>query len=585
MELLKLTDNGKYINKPWGGGKGKSDIEYLRDRCLLNINDELEWTFYLNGETATGNTIYELRKLINEIVEKKEKSHRSKDKNRRLVIWTSRLTLFHAYIRLLYNGLELSLMEKFRKGRYEKCVMDITNPHLEFRNFEEISGETIEEVNKTYSFNCDNEIDIMNAFIDMRFEEGLNDWKQLRYTFANNSLKLFYREANFSEKTLRAMKYESLERKPSLPLSQIYDVSCKAGVMFCQENNIGIMKHNVKAKDINEAYNAQFVRGDDFPIDNIRKVKVSELASLIREDKWFLVVMESDYEIKSMPRFLSPYQKDEKFYYIIEQYDYKCLTAMGLKITTIDKNWRKYKLFKCDKVGYLHWNFRKHIVKRYGKRRYLKRQADPKEKTIKQQFKVVYGKGLQKRNFKTNSEIANYYRNNNTYINQIVSYHAMARNRLEIIIMLNRLNLNFESCDTDGIKTLHPDADQIFEQRNQEIREENARAGFINTEIGLWKDEGCYPNFIQFGNKVYAYEENGVIVCKFAGCLKSAWKEYFGSMSLEEGLERLKDFNLKIPNGCVRRSLVKNENGELYIRKRVYFYGINGTDVEAEEDL
>ena len=83
------------------------------------------------------------------------------------------------------------------------------------------------------------------------------------------------------------------------------------------------------------------------------------------------------------------------------------------------------------------------------------------------------------------------------------------------------------SCDTDGIKTQHPDSAAIFEQRNKEIREENARAGFINTEIGLWKHEGLYPRFIQFGNKVYAYEDGGELVCKFAGCLKSAWKEYF----------------------------------------------------------
>jgi len=54
--------------------------------------------------------------------------------------------------------------------------MDVCNQNLEFRNFELVSGEMIEDVNNTYSFGLTNRIGIMKAFIEMRQEQGLKDW-------------------------------------------------------------------------------------------------------------------------------------------------------------------------------------------------------------------------------------------------------------------------------------------------------------------------------------------------------------------------------------------------------------------------
>lgn len=574
MDLLKTTENPPWKSK----NSHEKNVEFLRDLCLLDIDDDLNWILFLNGEAEKGSTFIELKRLIQHLIEAKEKRRRNKTRERRLVIWTSRLNLFYVYCQLLDKELTADVIEKFREGRYEKQVMDVHNAHLEFRNFELISGETLDDINDTYSFKAMSRIGIMKSFIEMRREQGLNDWTQLRYTFANNSLKLFYREADFSEQTRARMRYDSIIRRPSLPLSQIYDGAAKAGVLLLHKDVIDTVIENVFSADINEAYNSQFVRCNDFPLGRIYKVELNQLATLIRENKWFLLVMESDYEVEKMPPWLKPHKQDGKYYYVIEQYDYIGLTKIGLKITTIDKEWKKHKLYTCDQVGYLDWFFRKRIVKRYGLRRFLKKKGDPREKIIKAQFKFLYGKGLQKRNFKSNTEINIYYHQDNTYVNQAIAYHAMARNRVEILEMLNRLDGNFAACDTDGIKTQHPDAAAIFEQRNKEIREENATAGFINTEIGLWKYEGIYPRFIQFGNKVYAYEEDGKLVCKFAGCLKSAWQEFFKNMSLDEAFLLLEYEYLQIPHGIVKRSLNVNKQGDLCVKKEIYTYGIHGED-------
>jgi hypothetical protein len=93
--------------------------------------------------------------------------------------------------------------------------MEIANEHFEFRNFELLSGETIEELKKTYKWTNKDNIDTMLAFIEMRQKQGFDDWVQLRYTLANSSLKLFYND--FTEEELQEMKTEQLKR--SLPLA------------------------------------------------------------------------------------------------------------------------------------------------------------------------------------------------------------------------------------------------------------------------------------------------------------------------------------------------------------------------------
>ena len=574
MELLKTTGN-----PPWGAGRSKgflkTEVEYLRDICLLEITDEMNWKLFLNGEVEEGETFTKLKKVIDDLIKEKDKRRKNFKRERRLVIWTSRLSLFCVYIRMLSDTLVPLVITKFVNGRNEQLIMNVSNKDLEFRNFDLIAGEPVEEVNITYSFNSRTNISTMKSFIEMRMEQGLSDWTQLNYTMANNSVKLFYRD--FTPETKQRLRYESIRRTPTLELTQYFDHSSKSGVLMCNKEIMERVINNVYAADVNEAFNAQYVRGDDFPIGKPGKVDPKELKTLIKEDRYFFLVIKSE-EVLNMPPWIKPYVFEDNYYYMIEQYDYKCLRTMGLTLKRLGLNWSIKALYTCDEVGYLDWKVRQKIVKRYGKRRYLKSLGNPVEKIIKAELKFNYGKGLQKRNFEGNSEIKAYYNRVESYINQTISYHAMARNRFEIITMLDRLNWNYSACDTDGIKTQHPDAAAIFEKRNEEIRQENMKAGFINTKIGLWKHEGTYPRFIQFGNKVYAYENDGELVCKFAGCLKTAWKDYFSQFSLDEVFFLLENCDVIIPNGCVRKHLKINDKGIFYIKKDCAGYGINGID-------
>lgn len=314
MELLKTTGN-----PPWGAGRSKrflkADVEYLRDICLLEITDEMEWKLFLNGEVEEGKTFTEFKALIDSLIKTKEKRRKNFDKERRLVIWTSRLSLFNVYVRMVGDDLAPTVITKFINGRIEQVVMSVSNKHLEFRNFDLIAGEPVKDVNLTYSFNSKTNIGTMKAFIEMRIEQGLSDWNQLNYTMANNSVKLFYRD--FSAQTKQRLRFEILKRVPTLELTQYFDNSAKGGVLLCNKSIMNRVITNVYAGDVNEAFNAQYVRGDDFPIGKPRKVDPTQLKTLIKEDKYFFMVIKSS-EVLNLPPWVKPYMFEDNYYYMIE---------------------------------------------------------------------------------------------------------------------------------------------------------------------------------------------------------------------------------------------------------------------------
>lgn len=564
MQLLKVRENRVYKDRT-------DNVEFLRDWCCLYFNDNLEWELFLNDEIIKGEDILPLCNLFKQIIKEKEKAHRIKTNQRRLVIWVNRLSILRNYVVNLGKDMQISKMEKFRQGRMEYCIDKITNCDLEFRSFDLISGENLDELIATYKLR-NKGVQAMVEYLRKREEQGLKGWNQLRYTLSNNNLKLFYRK--FNDDTLDELRNELMRRRPSLEFYQILMEAPKTGVMFYYPEIQNKMLKQVNSFDINEAYGSQFIRGDDFPIGKVKRIDPSMLSTLYNENKWFLLVMAAEEEVKMLPNWIKPIYKNDEIYYVIGNYDYKIIRMCGLKLSSLSNKWTKYKLFTCEETGYLNQKIRDEIAHLYGKRQYLKLQGDPEEKTYKQLIKVLYGKGIQKRHLATNSDIFAYYNRPSAYIDAQISYHALQRTRYELMSMLYRINGEYVACDTDSIKTRNPMAPREFEKRNEEIMEENKKAGFPNTKIGLWKFEGCYDNFIQFGNKVYAYEENRQIKCKFAGCLVKASEAYFSSMSLEQGLAALCDPDLIIPNGLSYSVLDYDNN--FYLKKINKPYRVRG---------
>ena len=568
MELLKIRDKGPYKDR-------NSNIEFLRDWCCLYLNDDLDWEFYLNGDIKTGKGMRVLEHIIKKLI--KEKNSRLKvERETRLVVWVNSLTQYKLCVNLLDPTLKPVFYTTYKKGVKENILMLLESKDLEIRNFDMIAGEPIEEIKESYSLSSEG-VKIMVDFLKKREQQGLHGWGQIRYSKPNNDLKLFYKR--FNKEHLKEMMYEVKRRVPSIETYQILQSASKKGLMAFNAAFQNTMLTNVYSFDISSAYDAQFVRGNDFPIGKIRLGDIKDLPDLIAQNKWFIIRMVSPYEIEDrLPMWITSEEKDDLFYYTIGNYDYKIIQESGDSLNKINRDWKIDSVLVCDKQGYLNYHFREEEVKLYSERLSEKlKNNKQKEKELKAMQKFIYGKGIQKREFETNTKIEDFYRNrNNVYIDAQISLHALQRTRYELFTMLKRLNSSYVAFDTDCIKTQSIMAPRLFEERNKEIMEENERAGFPGTTIGLWKPEGLYPHFIQFGNKVYAYEKNGKIECTFAGCLKNAWENYFSNFSLEEGLKELNKPDLAIPNGIIKKAIKKVEDGNFIYEKIPYSYSVRG---------
>lgn len=562
MELLLIRDNTPYKDKR------NSSVEFLRDKCFLYLDDNLRWQFLLNGEGFKGENYGKLYQIINDLIIEKEKHHRS-DTQRRLVIWTNQLSLFVPYIKTLQDNLTEIYAQREIKGKNTLIIERVENKDLEFRNFDFIAGETIDEVNKTWNLKKKG-VYIMEAFINKREEQGLYGWNSIRYSFANNNLKIFYK--NFNEDICKELFRENVNRTPSKEVFDVFINSCKRGLMWYDESRQGLILNNVYSHDIRSAYDSQFVRGNDFPLGTIRRVSNDCLLELYANSEWFHLVMISDEEVKGLPEFINYYQQpnDSHYYYSIGCYDYKIIRELlGLSLSSYSTKWKKHKLFVCDKTGYLNYDFRKEVVKQYNKRQALKLKNDPEERIIKQITKDIYGKGIQKRNLDT-ERIRTLYKNKTYYICAQISYHALQRTRYELMLMACRLGWDVVAADTDSIKTQHPLATQFFNERNKEISEENKLAGFPNTLIGTWKLEYIAPRFIQLRNKVYAYEKNNELTTVFSGCLKEKSQAFFSKLTLDESFAALLREDLIIPEGVVQKSLVWEDGFK--VKRKYYDY-------------
>lgn len=540
-------------NRPFKKDKGA--IELTRDLICLSIQIDESWTLRVNGQDFKGSKLYELVAALLQL-EKEKISKQRGNSERRLVIWVQSLNFYHYFFKEFKEDLIENKFCKFNKrtGKPEQRIQKLTGKHLEFRDFNIMANEekewTVEEIeSRILSYQ----------------NKGLKNWFQLDYSFAHCQLKLFYKR--FKREELDIMWKETKEDR-RIPSKEFYDVITKKSsksslIGFDPGLKLQVLR-TVKSFDIRSAFNGQFVRANDFPIGAIYKVEPTwdQVRSLVNENKWFILVMKSEQKVP-VPSWLDGRFKEDYYEYVVGNYDYLTLRKIGFKLSNF--NWKLAAVWTTDKIGYLNKEFRAKIVEVYNEKEKLKAQGKVEEsKEVKAITEVLYGKGLQVNSYQDSKAIRTKYmaKHGADYVMPQFSYHALQRTRYELALMLEKTGFEWAvAWDTDGIKTINANAEQVFSIRNQEIKKENSIAGFPNTNIGTWKNEGSFNYFIQFSNKVYAYskiEDNEEkLVCKFAGCRKSAIEKLINETKDIDGFfDWAGSGDFKIKDG---------------IRKRVYY--------------
>ena len=558
MNLLNIRDNKPFVKKPIlkiddkdkkNKGKNKIDkdkvvviedkIEYLRDWVFINFSYGGEWTIKVNEECQKGVSLRKLEQIFNELRALKQSKHRS-SVDRRLVIWANNLVCFKNLISALCGH---KFKEFETSDALNPVLMWIWDKDFEFRNFNAIAGEEAKRIGNTYGLNG-NEVDIMESYFKLQKQDN---WATFRYTASHNFEKMLEKriEQQLTEEEKKAYRIETYRRAAlgdNKKFNEWARKGCLSGAIWCEKSLQRKPINWVSSFDISQAYGGQFVRANDFPLGVICDALTLPKEEVMKRN-WYAFVFEFDTYPGEVFQWMIPFEEKGKWYLFMEKTDIDCMGLMGARFKIKPKIIHQ---FICDKdVGYLHYKVRKTINDLYNERQKLKENGDKTEKIVKQICEIAYGKGLQKRDGRH-------------YFCPQISYHALAKTRYELLLMMKRVKKDIVAIDTDGIKIADKSQKCVgmFFERNEEIKEELAAAGFPNTKIGTWKWEGTYKTFIQYEKKVYAYEDENGLHCKFAGCNNEQLKQFLLTCQDMNGLLNC----LAIPGGVIQKALTVQDD-------------------------
>ena len=540
MKLLNIRDNRPFVKRPIRKTNDENKvvviedkIEYLRDWVFINFSYGGEWTIKVNGECQKGRSLRSLEQIFTELRSLKQSKHKGST-DRRLVIWANNLTCFVNLISALCG-------HKFKKiettDALNPLLMWIWDKDFEFRNFNAIAGEEAKRIGNTYDLSG-NEVDIMENYFKLQKQDN---WATFRYTASHNFEKMLEKriKQQLTEEERKAYNIETYRRTldDNKKFNEWARKGCLSGAIWCDKTFQRKPINWVSSFDISQAYGGQFVRANDFPLGTIHDAMSLPKEEVMKRN-WYAFVFEFDVYPGEVFQWMIPLEENGKWYLFMEKTDIDCMRLLSARFKVKPKIIHQ---FICDKdVGYLHYKVRKTINDLYEERQRLKNSGDKTEKIVKQICEIAYGKGLQKRDGRH-------------YFCPQISYHALAKTRYELLLMMTRVKKDIVAIDTDGIKIIDKSqkcVDMFFE-RNDEIKEELAAAGFPDARIGTWKWEGTYKTFIQYEKKVYAYEDEEGLHCKFAGCNSEQLKQFLLTCQDMNGLLNC----LTIPGGVIQKLL------------------------------
>ena len=375
-----------------------------------------------------------------------------------------------------------------------------------FRSFRALIGGHDGTLSKLYN---DEPMPVkMHKFVSM-----FGDPLKVKYTLAHNTVQMFFRE-------LKQMLWDDTKKHQHFYYDFQTYTDCyagdKSGLLGAPDGTYGTEHNNVLMFDKKSAYAGVFIHDDMFPCGKIRNVTaqnwqfdVKRIKDMIENRIWFKLVIEADLGLKdSFDNGVTALEYNDVCYFIdVEEID-------GWKIIVDGMRNNNYRLYRCDETGYMNDAFRKAFVDLYE----TKNSCDnPAEKHIyKTQLAMVYGKGLQKQNFRNIEDVQRFYKGRgDRYVYPEHSNHVCARLRYEMLRAAIEGNAIY--VDTDGIKVQDtPENRQLFEEYNNKILQKNKDAGF-NTDVGVWKFEGKADRFCVFAKKTYIYTSNDELTITAAG--------------------------------------------------------------------
>lgn len=524
FNLIKCRNSAGKQQRPWAKPK-YSDIFYARDLICLDYDLVTSyWGLSVNAHAFYGMGWKSLREYLLRLCDESEERKKSlEDKLKsRIIVFTVPLNNLRTLLKDIFS-LDENCIQMSERDGISVCT-EIDTGRINFRNWEMITG--IKKSNATEAG-----IPFVETMSNGISWFGYKNADKVRYSLAHMAEKMFYRPMLDECRKERGYCYfDSLKH---------YEY-CKAGSKAGALRNFGVedviknvtwhIHKDIVSYDKKSAYPSAFVNDNTFPLGKSRMQcggeKLKRLEKCWENQVWSKVVIIPDEPFKENT-FMSNFRSKKEKEYALEYWDMKSFDD----IFTIDKlfSWLHehnddWVLITSDETGFLPDCFRKRIIDLYNLKESLSKE-DPERQRAKTMLESIYGKSIQRRDFRTKGAVNHYYyANSNHFLMPQQGLHAVAQVKHEILWMINRCD-KIISYDTDGVK-MHGDDEQLIKTLNNLTAWKNERAGYKNSTIGMWSEEYRAKRFIQFDTKVYAYETDEGFTWKLAGVPKKAIDQF-----------------------------------------------------------
>ena len=490
-------------------------VYMLRDIITLYFDLRLNWwQSSCNDAISKGKDIDSMKDYLAAIHKEMQQKNRS-GQLRKAVVFVNDLDVVRC---VLPDGETVSR----RKDKKLEFSLEIETDFFVFRNFNILFNRKTEKCAEMFPgvALCR----AMAAYIKS-FDLPIT---QMRFSLAYISKKIFYKD-------IKKELWEFARENSLILKSPDYFMDMHAGAqggalsMF-QPEQLQKVFYNVLSFDKKSAYPSFFIKDKFFPTGKIIKLnlmpkkKIEMLRLRLGAGKWCKVVIEPPEIIPELAQFKTP----KKMLYGLEFWDFDTLKRSGIDYNAFLERY-PFRLYISESTGYMPRCFREKIMKLYRLKNAERNKNSPKRFLYKTQLDMLYGKGLQKYDFKSRNDLfKKYVLRGENFLQPQMSMHVVAAMRHEILLVVSHFSSGCISFDTDGVK-LQGDPDEIkrfFDLWNDFIMLQNEKAGFPS-DIGIWDFEYEAERFIQFAPKVYAYQCcDECIVCKFAGMSERALGKY-----------------------------------------------------------
>lgn len=352
--------------------------------------------------------------------------------------------------------------------------------------------------------------------------------------------------------------------------SYYYDLDVYNDMMVA--NKAGAMSRwnkyaeNILCFDIRSAYASVMVNDDHFPIGQTRKLKFKQdtltyvgkkIKSCLTNQEWFKIVI--DGLLEGFEEYYDEEAQKTGLEYnnVLDLIEAKRFKDFWNKITCGI-------FYYNTETGRLPYELRAKIIQCFDE----KESCVGVEKFFKKtEINIIYGKGIQKYNFKNKWDLQEHYRGKGrNYLNpeQSLHCHAVVSHRIHQAIR-NNIAVYW---DTDGIKVKDTkQAREYFNKENEIIRQKNIESGFVS-EIGTWKLEHEASEFICFGAKRYIMKTtDGNYDITWCGVLKKDQQTMLNLLGEDKIQNILKS---KCINEIRRTILVEDLQEKININKVVF---------------